>query len=244
MLGDTATLAVRALGVPPAACAQMLVAEWLRPWPIASAQPWTVRITLSAAGASAHRLDSEGARNAIDAGDALMATEDLELVAYAGARPGMVVTPLPWDRTYLLLSAAPAATLGAGTGPDAVRVDARAAESWGCESVLSAASPDTASGRSGRVLYDIGDRTARELAARIVALTDQREGTAVGMSATELDRALTAGDALAYIISVARASRCDAMTAIAGRAPWVGLQAVHPLIDTRAYGIAPRVPRP
>ncbi|HET6702945.1 MAG TPA: hypothetical protein VFH14_14120 [Gemmatimonadaceae bacterium] len=243
-LADTATLHFRALDVPPATCAQTLAAEWLRPWGTGSSDRWTVRIALTPTGASVRRLDSEGARNAVDAGYAVLATEDLDLVAYASARADLEVTPLPWDRTYVVLSPAPVAALGAGTGPDAVRVDARAAESWECESVLSGTPPHGAPMRSRRILYAIGDRTAQELAARIVALTEDREVAAIGRSASELDSALIAGDELGYVVSVARASRCNAIAAIATRASWVGSHSLRPLIDTRAYAITPLGPRP
>jgi hypothetical protein len=244
ILADTATLHFRALDVPTATCAQTLAAEWLRPWATGSSSRWTVRIALDPTGASVRRLDSEGARNAVDAGHDVLATEDLDLVAYASARSDLEVTPLPWDRTYLVLSPAPVAALGAGAGPDAVRVDARAAESWECEFVPGGTPPDTTPLRSRRILYAVGDRTARELAARIVALTEDGEVTAIGRSASELDSALIAGDELGYVISVARGSRCGAITAIAARASWVGSHSLRPLVDTRAYGIAPREPRP
>lgn len=243
-LADTATLHFRALDVPPATCAQTLAAEWLRPWGSGSSDRWTVRIALTPTGASVRRLDGEGARNAVDAGYAVLATEDLDLVAYASARADLEVAPLPWDRTYVVLSPAPVAALGAGTGPDAVRVDARAAESWECESVRSGTPPHAAPTRSRHILYAIGDRTAQELAARIVALTEDREVAAVGRSTSALDSALIAGEELGYVISVARASRCDAIAAIAAKASWVGSHSVRPLIDTRAYAIAPRGPRP
>lgn len=240
---DTATIAFRTADTTRAACAQRLVAEHLRPWARASSDPWTVHITLTSTGATARRLGGDAARDTIDAGHALVATEDVDLVAYAAARADLEVAPLPWDRTYLRLSRVGSA-LGSGAGPDAVRVDARPAEGWACNSAIPAFSSDTVPNRSSRIVYDAGDRTARDLAARIVALSERREVTAVGVSAAELDTLLRAGDDLAYIISVPRASQCDALATMAERAQWIGAHTVLPLIETRAYGIAPRAPRP
>jgi hypothetical protein len=240
---DTAAILFHTLDATREACAQRLVAETLRPWPVASSDPWTVRLTLTAAGVSARRLDSDRARDAIDAGPILMASEDLDLVAYAATRPDLEVAPLPWDRTYLRLSPA-RESLGAGISPDAVRVDARQASPWECDAAHGDGPSGTADGQSLRILYNAGDRTARELAARIVALSERPDMTAVGVGTAELDALLRAGDDLAYIVSVPSASQCDALAALARKAPWIGAHSIHPLIETRAHSIAPRAVRP
>jgi hypothetical protein len=249
--GDTAAIVFRAAGAGALwaardACALQLVAEALRPWPTASNDRWTVRIAVTDAGATAHRLRGESARDAIDAGLALIVTEDLELVAYAAARPELEVTPLPWDRTYLRLAPGTAGPLGAEISSDAVRIDARPAEMPSCDTVLRATASEGVRAQSARVIYEAGDRTARELAERVVALVEGTTVAAVGLGPTQLDAALRAGDQLAYIVSVPRSadSGCDSLATLARRAPWVAPHSIIPLIDTRAHVIAPRAARP
>src|SRR5687768_86342 len=240
---DTATITFEAPAATREQCALLLAAERLRPWPSVSHGPWTVHITVGPTDARVRLLDTDAARDAIDAGVALMATDDLELTAYAAARTDLDVTPLPWDRTYVRLPGV-SMPLGITAGPDAVHTDARLAEAAPCEfSVTDEASVPTGSA-SKRVVYDGGDRTARELAERIVAVLEIADATAVGLSAAELDVALRAGSELAYVVSVPRASYCHALATLVQRGPWTTSQSVLPLIDTRAHGIAPRAPRP
>jgi hypothetical protein len=239
---DTSTLAFSALGVTREHCAVTLVAAALRPWPGATSGPWTVRISVAPTAATARRLGSEDARNAIDTAPVLIATDDLDLTAYAATRADLEVTPLPWDRTYVRLSRGDM-PLGAEAAPDAVRADARLAEVPACETVLPGAGLHSDHPSSKRVVYDISDRTARELAERIVALTERADATAVGMSAGELDLALRAGNELAYIVSVPRISYCETLSVLVQRAPWMSSHSIFPLIDTRAHAIAPRAPQ-
>ena len=241
---DSATFAFHALGTTREQCALSIVAENLRPWPLSSREPWTVHLTVSPAHATARLLGGDAARDAIDEGSMLMATDDLDLVAYAASRRDLEVTPLPWDRTYLYLSPTRPLTLGDGVGPDAVRVDARPAESPLCDSLATDAASPTDGSPSRRVVYDAADRTARELAARIVALADRPDVTAVGLPAAVLDDAVQRGTDLAYIVSIPRASYCDALAALSTRAPWLTSEVIVPLIDTRAHAIAPRTPQP
>jgi hypothetical protein len=246
--GDTAAIIFRADGARALragrdACALRLVAEVLRPWPSPSSDRWTVRIALTDAGATAHRLGGESARDAIDAGLALIATEDLDLVAYAAGRPDLEVTPLPWDRTYLRLAPGGAlGPLGDAVSSDAVRVDARPAETLSCDSAVPPTALGGASSLSARIVYEAGDRTARELAERVVALVRGTTAAAVGLGPAELGAALRAGNELAYIVSVPRSadSGCDAFESLAQRAPWIAPHSIAPLIETRAHAIRPR----
>lgn len=245
---DTAAIVFHAVGMPRDVCALTLVAATLRPWPTPSNDRWTVEIVETEAGATAHRLRGDSARDVVDAGVTAIATEDLDLIGYAGARGELEVTPLPWDRTYLRLAPATGGPLGAAPGPDAVRVDARHAEPLPCDTTWSATAPATP--RSTRVVYLAGDRTARELAERVVALMDGATA-AVGLGQDYLDAALRTGDELAYVLSVARpaGSACDTLATLARRASWIDPHSIMPLIDTRAHAIAPRAlprghPRP
>lgn len=241
--GDTAEVVFHASDATRELCAQTLVARTLRPWP-ASSDPWTVELTLTPGGARARRLGSDRARDAIDTSPVLMATEDLDLVAYAASRPDLVVTPLAWDRTYLAVTALPG-SLGSATSADAVRVDARPVSAWECDAAGSEPVPGIVNGgQSAGIVYDAGDRTARELAARIVALSNRANVTAVGVSTAELDVRLRAGADAGYIVAVPTESRCDTLAALAHSAPWIGVHSIHPLIETRAHSIAPRASRP
>ena len=244
LAADTATITFDAFGTTPEQCALTLAAETLRPWPNVSRGSWTVHIAVTPTAATVRRLGGEDARDAIDAGSARMATDDLDLTAYAAARADLDVTPLPWDRTYLRLSGASPTLLGGSAGPDAVRVHARPAEAPACEGVLPAERTDVGSVASKRVVYDVVDRTARELAERMVAVAEVADATAVGLSTDQLDLALRAGSELAYVVSVPRTSYCDELRTLGQRAPWMSSRSVLPLIDTRAYAIAPRPPRP
>ena len=241
---DTATIVLAAVGITREACGLTLAARTLRPWPASSNGPWTVLLTVTGEGVTARRLEREEARDAIDAGRTLLATDDVDLVAYAGARADLEVTPLPWDRTYLSLRPDGAVSLGDMIGPDAVSADAREADALSCDSLPSGEPGNASSPRSGRVLYSAGDHTARELAERIVALMPSRDAIAAGVGSDELESALRRGDVLAYIVSVPRASQCDALALLAQRTPWLTLAAIHPLIDTRAHAIAPRASQP
>ena len=241
--GDTATIAFDALGATREQCALILAAERLRPWPNPSRGPWTVHVALGPTATTVYRLASDAARNVVDAGAALMATDDLSLIAYAATRSDLEVAPLPWDRTYLRLSHA-SQPLGATVGPDAVHADARLSEPPACELHLTDESPRASATPSKRVVYDGGDRTARELAERIVALVEIGDATAVGLSGAALDAALGHGSELAYIIAVPRASYCEALGALLRPGPWTSSHSALPLIDTRAHGITPRAARP
>jgi hypothetical protein len=246
---DSAVIHFGAAATAPDACALELVARELRPWPTTSNDRWAVRITVTEHGARAYRLRDEPARDAIDSGAALVATEDVDLLAYATSRPALAVTPLPWDRTYFWLTSGSADSLGVTSLPDAVRADARlAALDPACAVVWPAAVPDSATPRSPRVVYAVGDRTAQELAERIVAIVG---GTTVAspLDAPALDAALRAGDELGYVVSLPRSApfECDSLAILAQRVPWLAPRHVLPLIDTRAHAVAPRTlfpPRP
>lgn len=227
-------------------CALELVARELRPWPTAANDRWAVGIALDERGARAHRLGDDAARDAIDGGAAIIATEDVELLAYAASRSSLEVTPLPWDRTYVWLTRGAADSLGMTSLPDAVRADARpAAVATACASAWPSAVSDSATPRSPRVIYEAGDRTAQELAERIVAILGDA-AVASALATPVLDSALRTGHDLGYVVSLPRDTtfECASLAILARRVPWVGAQHVRPLIDTRAHAIAPRSPRP
>lgn len=148
-------------------------------------------------GPTIHFLETSTARarDLIEEGIDLMVTTEPSVIEYAAGRTELVTMPLPWDRTYVLLSTSRVQELrrggSVGTLPDdflerlardAVRGDARGyqAPSWwddvdDCDELSFSVStvPPVLKGASSethRVLYDSRDSVARDLAERIVAL--------------------------------------------------------------------------
>jgi hypothetical protein len=196
-----------------------------------------VQIVLDDVGATARPLDREEARDLLDTARTLVATEDLALVAYIAARPELAVVPLPWDRTYVHVAHGGSTPIGTESFADAVRVDARPVGSAPCDTVFTSHAP--VGKHSSRVVYEVGDRTARDLAERVVALGG---GSAVALDSTDFETALRLGNERAYVLSVPRGAgdACEVQTALRARAEWITTGSFVPLIDTRAYAIMPR----
>ncbi|MFO7914640.1 MAG: ABC transporter substrate-binding protein [Candidatus Krumholzibacteriales bacterium] len=220
-------------------------------------------------------------------------TSDPSVVSYAREVDNLFSMPLPWSRTYLLISSTRVNALRNGEkvtcladeiredlANNAVRAEARGSTpgSWcrnlgGCSRLAGITRyqhrfiPGFNSEYSGwRVLYHKSDRTAGELAGRMVALSsgggDGRASSlagavpgigkagimAYGVSSDELYSSLAAGRDFAYIIPVSSqpADRCVEALALIGKARWlagsgVGLEeTVMPLVDIRYYLIAGR----
>jgi hypothetical protein len=167
-------------------------------------------------------------RNALDLDADVAVTRDAAVLEYARALADYATTPLPWDRTYLLL--APAATLAtsvpeaalAELARDAVRGEARPARplsafadgpAFAAQPAARSTSPNR---RSTRIVYQRDDDAARGLAERIVALAAApgrddwlsarlppgRAFTAQPLDARALAAALTDGRDAAYIVGV------------------------------------------
>jgi hypothetical protein len=139
----------------------------------------------------------------------MMVTSDPAVIEYANSRQQLAVTPLPWDKTYLLLSTSRVQELRRGgelsgfledladeLARNAVRGDARGYEppSWWdeldeCGGLYRSESgppplPMGAYTTSGmrRILYDQSDPIARGLAERIVALAGTDPITSPGLA--------------------------------------------------------------
>ncbi|HEX6134236.1 MAG TPA: ABC transporter substrate-binding protein [Longimicrobiales bacterium] len=191
------------------------------------------------------------ARAAIDAGVDALVSGAADVVAYARARNDYSLAPLPWTRTYVLLTAngsaaSPAAALDA-LARDAVRADARPASPpfWWTSCTAPDREPAVQATASG-ILYPRGDETARELAERIAALAWPSSRSpawlrerlpsgytlprTAGVDSGAMSAALRAGTALAAIASVPRTPHegCADAPALAA---WPAL----PLIDTRDH---------
>ena len=122
-----------------------------------------------------------GLLDLLAAGVDVAVTRDPDAIAYAGRLTQFSVTPLVEDRTYVLVSTSgPVVDAGRDSveqlrfrselARDVVSAPARAAEpvAGGAGSCRSDATPRA--GPARRIVYPRGDRTARELAERIVAL--------------------------------------------------------------------------
>jgi hypothetical protein len=222
-VGDTRTLAVhlgepgrdvpRVLASPEFAVARRFE-DWY--WPLGSAVD---RIETDsrggvnsypespALGPSVRFLSVPGAdaRDMLESSYDVLVTADPTAVDYAATLSEDIALPLPWDRTYVLLSTTRVKELRSGIqlGPlpgtvlgsmarNAVRVDARAYadSSWwtdlgGCGSLAPEPGglpriPPGAYQTEGprRVVFRQGDPVARELAERVVALSaDDSDGS-------------------------------------------------------------------
>jgi hypothetical protein len=214
-------------------------------------------------------------RDLLDGLADLMVTSDPAVLAYADSRPQMSTTPLAWNQTYVLLSRSRASAIRTGEtlravsphlsndlANDAVRADARPCSppDWwidvgdcfdsfatpGDNFVPVESSGDTHSPVSLRVIYDLNDPTARDLAERIVALAAAGPGASAEaeavysalpglawdsgqtlitaeVSSEEFERSLHDGDDVAYILSVPRRApdACTEIRKLVGRAPWL-----------------------
>jgi hypothetical protein len=211
-------------------------------------------------------------RDLLDGGVDVLVTDDPSVLEYASTKPEFVSLPLPWERTYVLLVpsrararlSSPAdsargtlwaqwSSFRAALARDAVGVEARGAEGpfwWegaGACGVSIPVPPDSqATAQSPRrIVYERGDRAARDLAERLVALAAFGRGdfdpgapltsmvpevfgagaslTAAALTRTELGAALRRGDELAYIVALpGRAlTPCQEVRSLAAAAPWL-----------------------
>ncbi|HKW42256.1 MAG TPA: ABC transporter substrate-binding protein, partial [Gemmatimonadales bacterium] len=129
-----------------------------------------------------------GVRDALDGGADLLVTRDPTALEYAARLPGYADVALEWDRTYVLLGPGrdhpDAGELRLESLRDAVHGDARPAE-WHesgrfwledlkrCDLPAARDAPPPsapAAGRRRRIAYDQTDRSAADLAARLVGL--------------------------------------------------------------------------
>lgn len=155
------------------------------------------------------------ARDVLRRGFDLLVTRDQSALDYAAPQPSFVSLPLPWDRSYVLLSTTRVRELRTGgvletlspdlleaLARDAVRDDARGhlSPAWwndlaacGQLSPMPGSLPRVPPGAyrtSGprRIVYPVADPVARGLATRIVALAS--EGGAASQGAASLSAAV------------------------------------------------------
>jgi hypothetical protein len=176
----------------------------------------------------------------LERGVDLLLTDDPTVVSYAGSRLQYAVFPLVWDRTYVLaMQAGPAPDVDGQDLVSAVHAEARVAEGHPC---LAADAGDATAARPilplRRLVFDRTDRTARELAERLVARGVLGVGVpAAGLGPADFAAALRANNAWAYIAAVPAGAECP-------RGPAAGEPRVRALIAVRRYAIARRgIPR-
>ena len=193
-------------------------------------------------------------RDALDAGADLLVTDDPATLEYARTLSGYSDVPLEWSRTYVLLAPGRdkpvAGDLRLETLTEAVRRDARPAEWSGSghfwfSDLASCALPaarDTlgAAGRRRRIVYNQSDRSAADVAARLVGLGALGRGAvAAGVPPTAFETSLRAGADAAYVLELPRRVY-DACRAALELPSWGSAGTVEPLLDIRAHAVVRR----
>jgi len=219
-------------------------------WPIGTGAYWATSATTTAQEIRAHTTRGDtlvfkfaasgDARDLLDAGVDLLITRDRALRDYAATLQNHTVVALPWDRTYVFVTAAAGSTrFDAGGLEQAVRAEARRAEgsSWwldlrGC-AIARDTTPPASTGQH-RILYSRGDPTARELAGRLAALT---HAVATGRAPDDFSDALAGGKDLGYVVALPRVTT-DACRSAKDLPTWPA--SFTALVDTRPTAIVRR----
>ncbi len=219
-------------------------------WPIGTGAYWATSATTTAQEIRAHTTRGDtlvfkfaasgDARDLLDAGVDLLITRDPALRDYAATLQNHTVVALPWDRTYVFVTAAAGSTrFDAGGLEQAVRAEARRAEgsSWwldlrGC-AIARDTTPPTSTGQH-RILYSRGDPTARELAGRLAALT---HAVATGRAPDDFSDALAGGKDWGYVVALPRVTT-DACRSAKDLPTWPA--SFMALVDTRPTAIVRR----
>jgi hypothetical protein len=186
-------------------------------WPIGTGTYWATSATTTPQEIRAHTSQGDtlvfkfaasgDARDLLDAGVDLLVTRDRALRDYAATLQNHEVVALPWDRTYVYVTAQAG---GGSTSFDgleqAARAEARRAEGdfwWRDFRACGIARDSTPPAPTGqrRILYARGDPTARELAGRLAALT---HAVATGRAPDDFSAALAGGKDGGYVIALPR----------------------------------------
>ena len=199
-------------------------------------------------------VPASAARDALDGEAGVLITDDPAALEYARTLPGYVDIQLEWNRTYVLLAPGRdkpvVGDLRLESLREAVRGDARPAEwsgpgrSWftDLEPCGVSAGRDTlgAAGRRRRIVYKQSDRSAADLAARLVGLGALGRGAvAAGVPATAYQSALRAGSDAAYVVELRRRVY-DVCRAALELPPWISAATIAPLLDVRSHAVVRR----
>ena len=218
-------------------------------WPIGTGAYWATSATTTAQEIRAHSsrgdtlvfrsVTSGDARDLLDAGVDLLVTRDRALRDYAATLKDRTVVALPWDRTYVYITAEDGGTRFDGL-EQAVRAEARPAEgdAWWRDrracGLGQGSAPEAPTGQR-RILYARSDPTARELAGRLAALT---RAVATARSSNDLSAAVAAGKDWGYVVALPRATVDPCRAARDLLPPWPAT--ITALVDTRATAIVRR----
>lgn len=187
----------------------------------------------------------------------VVVSRDPRVISYANSSRDYFTVALPYDRTYVLVSADTAAPLPTPAERDALARDAVTADVRGANEPFEwrtdpgcTTPPDSPASPISVVAYAGDDPIARQLAERIVALTDARRGAAwlpteltsagttprvAAVDADSIAAALATGRATAAVVAVQRDPRVRCSMKSAPLA-WRGI----PLVDSRAHAIVRR----
>ena len=218
-------------------------------WPIGTGRYWATSGTTTPREIRAHsergdtvvfRLAASGdARDLLDAGVDLLVTRDRALRDYGATLPNLAIVALPWDRTYVFVTAEAGGSRFDGL-EQAVHAEARRAEGgfwWldlracGMATGGQAISPpSTATPR--RILYSRGDPTARDLAGRLAALT---HAATAARPPEDLSAAVAGGKDWGYVVALPRITTDPCRAAKDLLPSWAAT--VTALVDTRATAI-------
>jgi hypothetical protein len=255
----TVTLAKEKDDVPPVLADQGLAVSKAAPdtsWPIGTGAYWATSATTTAQEIRAHssrgdtlvfKFAANGdARDLLDAGVDLLVTRDRALRDYAATLKELTVVALPWDRTYVYVTAEAGGTRFDGL-EQAVRADARRAEGgfWWLD--LRACNMGGAAGAGGqgssppastgqrRILYSRSDPTARELAGRLAALM---HAVAAARAPDDFSDALAGGKDWGYVTALPRVTADVCRSAKQLLPSWPATFTA--LVDTRPSAIVRR----
>ena len=200
-------------------------------------------------GVIVQSTDGRDVRDLVDRTPDVLVTDDPNVLDYASKRPGTALTPLPWDRVYVLLMApegrpprelitSDSTTFREQLARDAVRSEARPAKPpywWsdlrGCSDSSSRGPMETGATSQVTIGYLASDATARALAERIVALGDS-SWFARGLASHDLENALQGGAMDAYILSLPIRSLVPCRDAM-----WPAGATLVPLVETRRTAV-------
>ena len=267
---DDHTLSVPGAGIPFQRFAdQVLAVTKAAPggggaWPIGTGDYWVTSGDPDALVAQPMRsgrpalkivtAPASASRDALDAGADLLLTDDPATLEYARTVSGYTDLPLEWDRTYVLLAPGRGKPLVGDLRleslREAVRGDARPAEWSGpgrfwfadVERCGIPAGRDTvgAGGQRRRVVYKQSDRSAADLAARLVGLGALGRGAvAAGVPPAAFESALRAGGDAAYVLELPRRVY-DPCRAARELPSWGSAGTVEPLLDVRSHALVRR----
>ena len=218
-------------------------------WPIGTGRYWATSATTTPQEIRAHTSSGDtlvfrfaaggDARDLLDAGVDLLVTRDRALRDYAATLKNFTVVALPWDRTYVFVTPEAGGTRFDGL-EQAVRAEARRPEgnSWWLDlrpcGMGGQSSPPASTGQR-RILYNRADPTARELAARLAALS---HAVATARGPDDLGDAVEAGKDWGYVVALPRIAADPCRAAKDLLPAWSAT--ITALIDTRPTAIVRR----